>query len=258
MKLKFLKIALLVCVALLSDFFSAPALAGPVELKVGAYDFPPYFTKEKTSNKDDGSLIELALEILNKKQNQYHLKLVYITSEDRHDFFRENKYDVIFFEDLLWGWKDFDPLFVSMPVKDGEVVVSKTPITSPEESILNAKKIAGVNGYHYLTKGKMEKFKKGTGRIAVYSPSSVLLLVQQDRVDLGFTPKSYIENELRKDTSAALNLKYSQKIHTPYRLGVIAKKSGLLNKKDLHKLVDLLLQDAVFIYRLKSLGLYSQ
>ncbi len=133
------------------------AAAKPIEVRVGGYVFEPYIVEED-NGKWTGLTIDL-IEALNKQQKDYFFKLVHTSAIRRYDDFKSGFFDLIFFEDLKWGWKDIPTQYSDVFLTGGEFFVAlktKTNDTGLREKRnqeffkkLNGKRIAGVRGVHY-------------------------------------------------------------------------------------------------------------
>jgi len=70
------------------------------EVIVGAYEFPPFYIIKSKS----GITVDL-VKLFNQNQKKYHFKIITFPPKRRYAYFKNKKYDVIFFESMPWGWK---------------------------------------------------------------------------------------------------------------------------------------------------------
>ena len=89
-------------------------------------------------------------EEIKEKQNKYKFELV-ITSPKRRYNDLENKFDLIFFEDINWGWSGKNIEFTSLFTKDRELFISLTDYYSDTNFVkdIKTKKILITRGFHY-------------------------------------------------------------------------------------------------------------
>lgn len=238
---------------LLFTFSSTLSLAVK-EVKVGAYNFPPYFSKN-AQDKNSLSLVDLIVSLLNSQQKEFLFVIVPIAPEDRVSLFNAKKFDVIFFEDLNWGWSTSSNHFFPLPINDGEVFISRKKIVDHKDALKKASKLAGVKGYHYKLGGSKElAFTAGEGRLLTDSPESVLSLVVDSRVDLGIVSRSFFEMKKAGKPDLYNSIYSASKFDTSYNLGVVLQKnSPVISKKDFNKMLDYLTNNGVFIYQLQRL-----
>lgn len=119
-------------------------------VKVGGYTFPPYINSHNVNEKQNGLTFELIKE-LNNIQKEFKFEFVPTASSRRYIDYKKNSFDFIFFEDISWGWKDYDVVASRLIVKDEEIYIAKNKDGRDESYFEDKKnkKFVGIKGYHY-------------------------------------------------------------------------------------------------------------
>ncbi|MCE2596156.1 transporter substrate-binding domain-containing protein [Motilimonas cestriensis] len=120
-----------------------------ITIKVGGYPFSPYVTKAS-----DGTYSGLTLDVLkqlNKAQNKYNFTFVSTSSLYRYQAFSRNRFELILFENKMWGWQHVDFHTIPLPLDDGEVYITQNKPDRGQDFFddLKSKKLILVDGYHY-------------------------------------------------------------------------------------------------------------
>lgn len=126
--------------------------AKPVEVKVGAYRIPPFF--EHTANGQKGITVEL-IKYLNKNQSKYKFVIVETSPRRRYRDLENGYYDIIFFENSVWGWNSREVSFLeSKTFATGMdlYVAKRNPALKNQQDIfkdMNNKTYFLKSGFHY-------------------------------------------------------------------------------------------------------------
>ena len=212
---------------------TTPALA--VEVKVGAYEFPPYVT-------DQGGVSQRFIEFLNSNQGKYNFSLVRTTAKGRYDDLKSKKFDLILFEDKSWGWKD-QTVDVSSPFHSDATSYVALKDTSRNQSFFNAvtaKSLIVVRGYHYgfAQFNADEIFLKQHFKIEFAdTPQAVLESLFLRRGDIAVTTKSYLKMFTTYNPEASPKLLISEKPDQQYQLSAVIRKNGPINKSDFDRII---------------------
>ncbi|GAB1621964.1 hypothetical protein AAOGI_20140 [Agarivorans albus] len=91
-------------VALCPLFTSAKQLT---EIKVGGYDYPPYVIHDISTNRYSGVTLDI-LRALNHLQDEYSFRFVSTSRHHRHAAFSRQRFELILFENLEWGWQQLN------------------------------------------------------------------------------------------------------------------------------------------------------
>lgn len=169
--------------------------AAPIEVRVGAYHFPPYAIKPE-SDQPEGLLLQM-LGALNTVQQQYHFELVPTSVTRRYPDLATGRFDLIFFESPAWGWQDTPHQSIDLHIRDAEVYVARKEPGRDQHYFdhLQDKRLAVYSGYHYGFAGfnadpdyLREHFKVDF----TYSHDSNLKMVQVGRADVTVVSRSYL------------------------------------------------------------------
>ncbi|MGY3803289.1 substrate-binding periplasmic protein [Pigmentibacter ruber] len=215
----------LVCFILLLDNKGFPSTT----VKVGGYTFPPYVDQHNPSAKQTGITIELINE-MNKIQNDYKFEFVPTSSGRRYIDYKSNQFDMVFFEDIVWGWKDYDVISSELLTKDEEVYITKKK-EGRDQSYFNDKKnkkFVGIKGYHYAFasyNNDIDFLKKNFRAELTSDHDGSIQMILYDRGDIGIVTHSYLDFYLNKNPDVKDKIIISNKPDQIYNLGIIARKN---------------------------------
>ena len=135
-------------IILLSLIAIATANSKPQEVRIAAYEYPPYFTAEHSNH-----LVADIAEALNAMQSDYIFSVVHIAPNGRYDALSENGCcDIMLFEDRSWGWGmvDYSVALTAPLYADKERFVARKAINR-DQSFFQMKglRFGGIIGYHY-------------------------------------------------------------------------------------------------------------
>lgn len=181
---------------------SLAAQAAPVEVKVGAYHFPPYVNKPESPSPD--GLLPQLLALLNASQADYHFDLVPTSVTRRYPDLASGRFDLILFESPAWGWHDTPHQSLDLHIRDAEVYVA---LSQPERGQqyfeqLADKRFALYSGYHYGFAGfnaDPDYLKRHFKVDFTYSHDSNLKMVLVGRADLAVVTRSYLSQYLNRN-----------------------------------------------------------
>lgn len=249
---------LLACFVFLigADIFAATIV------KVGGYTFPPYLDQHTQSEKQSGLTIELINE-LNKMQSDYKFEFVPTSSSRRYIDFKSNQFDAIFFEDIAWGWKDYEVVFSNLIAKDDEVYIAKKK-EGRDQSYFNDKKnkkFVGIKGYHYAFanfNNDIDFLKKNFGAELTSDHDGSIQMILFDRGDIGIVTHSYLDYYLNKNPDVKDKIIISNKPDQVYSLGIVARKNMNPKIDAINKLIQNLKSNGTFkkmfkLYNLKEI-----
>lgn len=170
---------------------------GSTLIKVGAYPFPPYLN----INTRTGKTIEV-IELLNKIQTEYKFELVLTSPERRYKDLGE-KFDLMFFEDLNWNWKNQKIDSSQVFLKDEEVFITLAENYSGEDYFDNIKnkKILMISGFHYaFANYNTDKLylEKNFKPVFSTSPEHTIEFLLNKRADIAIITKSFLTQYLKK------------------------------------------------------------
>lgn len=190
--------------------------AKPIEVRVGGYVFEPYIV-ERENGQWGGLTVDL-IDALNRQQNDYFFKLVHTSAIRRYDDFRNGFFDLIFFEDLKWGWKDIQSKYSDVFLTGGEYFVALKHELSDRVArkerdqlffkSLAGKRVAGVRGFHYnfnQFRSTINVDRTDYEMVLAQNSVSCLTMILKDRADIAVVSRSLVnrfisENPQFRDT----------------------------------------------------------
>jgi ABC-type amino acid transport substrate-binding protein len=212
-----------------------------LEVKVGAYHFPPYAVER------DGEIFGITRHLvneLNKIQKDYKFVIYKTSAKNRYEDFVAKKYDMIFFESKVWGWAEHKEMnFTKKILLDGEVFISKSSKDKGQSFFnnLSDKSIAAFIGYHYkfadfnsdeaylkknfnieLSKSHLENIKK----------------VRESKVDLGIVTYSFLMKFLNDHPNERKQYLVSENYDQRYVLQFGMRPSNRLNQKKFSQILN--------------------
>lgn len=223
-------------------------------IKVGVYEFKPYYAP-----KDAKDLIRETIRLLNENQNEYDFKLFPIPAKRRYDSITNNTVDMVFYEDLSWGWKKVNVHFHPLPVTDGEVFFSRNSRKKTDEyfKTLNNKTIAVIMGYHY----SFTSFQDFEGKKFLFNLTSakdaeqVMDITLSGRADMGVLANSYLRYSAKTNKHFQNTLAISNIYDHHYKLGIIHGAHSKISNEKMALIVENLRQSTSYLALLKSIGL---
>lgn len=227
--------------------FTSPALGARTAIRVGAYQFPPYF--DAGTAKAEGLTVE-TVNILNSIQRDYNFEIQRLPANQRYAHFGK-RIDMFLFEDPAWEWSKNTYEFLPLDVEDGEVYITKSGAPSPKNfEELKAMKIAIVKGFHYGFAGldADERTLKRNFRVEMADDSDgAIHLVLIGVADVTVLAKSYIYEYIRQHPENRDKFTISNNYDSTYKLGVVFNPTGRIRREKLDPLISKLKKDERFI-----------
>lgn len=223
-------------------------------VKVGAYEFKPYHVTN-----DSKDITRETIRLLNSIQKDYEFKLVPIPAKRRYDSINNGTIDLIFYEDVAWGWKNSKIHFHPLPVVDGEVFFSRNSRNKTDEyfKVLNHKTIAVIMGYHYKFTSfqDFEKKKFPFQLTSAKDAEQVIDITLSGRADIGVLANSYLKYSIKTNKHFQNTLTLSSVYDHHYKLGIIQGTKTKITKEKMGAIVENLCQSDQYITILKGLDL---
>ncbi len=219
-------------------------------IKIGAYEFKPYFFE----NSNESLLVQI-VSVLNKEMPEYKFEIQTLPAKRRFQYFSENKVDFMIFEDQNWGWKKINHLFHNLGIEDGELFFGHNQKINNENyfKIFTKKSIVGILGYHYqITNFEEEPSKKYDFKfITVSNAENVMDVILKQRADIGILPKSYLSRYFEKHPAVENQLILSSNFDQKYKLGLISQPKSKISSEKLTKILNILRSnpEVISLYR---------
>lgn len=224
---------------LVAFYFFCLNLAASEVIRVGGYAFSPFVTKQLTGYR--GYTIDL-IEALNRLQDQYHFEFTPTAPGSRHNAFEHRRFDMIFFENMAWGWQLQAVDFIPFNIKDGDVMVAMAKPGRGNDYFnqLNDKTLIAVKNYHYGFTS-MERLRDELQLkyqvVQVKDNEHSLQALLRQRGDIAFVTHSYLQEQLRQLPELKSRLLVSSHYDNHYQLGIILRRDQKLNAHLLQKWV---------------------
>ncbi len=247
----------LVITAILFVFYLGNLAASEI-VNVGGYIFPPFVEKDKTG-KISGMTLDL-INSINKMQNEYQLKFVLTSSRRRYASFEQGEFDIIFFENLLWGWQKSAIEASRIFLQGGEVFIALKS-TAKQQSYfdsLNNKSISAMLGYHYNFanyNSDPEYLRKNFDIHLSSDEKNNIQLVLLAHMDIAIVTKSYLDKFLIEFPSAKEQLLISNKMDQRYQHSILIRKDSHLSVAKMNSLLNALEESGEYQLILDKYGI---
>lgn len=215
-----------------------------VEVKVGAYNFPPYVT-------DQGGVTQELVNLLNSSQSDFVFTLVATTSQDRYADLRSGKYDIILFEDPAWGWADTPAIPTAPFHADAAVYVALVKGNRRDDFFadLGTKTLLIRRGYHYgfAQFNPDEAFLTRNFRVKLYdTPQQIVDGLLAEEGDIAVITQSFLGGYLATHPGQRPKLLIANQVDQAYHLGALLRPDAPLSRAELESLVKILQQSGQF------------
>lgn len=186
---------LFICLSLLS---SNMTVAKSINIKVGAYEFPPFF---ETLQGQPSGITPLLVDAFNQIQSEYTFELVVTSPKRRYIDFERDRIQMLFFEDPKWGWKGYPVVTSKTFLHGGEVFIAKKKKGRDDTffSDLKQRRIAAMLGYHYKFadwNSDVEFLKKQFDIRLLSHANTIIKQVIKGKADIGIVSKAFLDREL--------------------------------------------------------------
>ncbi|MEN9437681.1 MAG: hypothetical protein RIR09_2336 [Pseudomonadota bacterium] len=203
---------------------------------VGVYPFLPFSTRT-------GGITQELVEAMNRFQTEYVFQLVQTSANRRYRDMERGAFQVIFFENIKWGWdaRDVEATRVYL-AGDGEVYVARSAPqrTQAYFESLSDKQLLLVTGYHYgFANHVADPDVLRQSYQVTYSPDGDISLrnLLQGRGDIAVVTKSYLAGYLKDNPQAAERLLVYDRYDQYYAHTALVKKGTRPSAEDIDKLL---------------------
>ena len=217
----------------------------PGIVKVGGYAFPPFV--DVSGKQTAGITIDLIRE-LNTVQDRYRFEFVPTSPKRRYHDFLQGAYDIIFFENILWGWEALPMDISKVFLTGGEVYIAKALPDRGQTYFdnLEGKSKTGILGYHYgfanfdaspvLLKDKYQMQLQTDHRLLIDT-------VLNGKADIAVVTASYLSYYLKRHPDVIPRLLISKKYDQAYRHTALIRKGTRPGADEINRLLDILEQN---------------
>lgn len=224
-------------ILILSLIAIASANSTPKEVRIAAYEYPPYFTTENAQH-----LVGDIVQALNAMQSDYQFSVVHIAPNGRYDALRpQGCCDVMLFEDRSWGWEQVDyAVQLSTPIyEDKERFVARKRINRGQSFFqVKGLRFGGIIGYHYSFVANEKDNRVLEEEYGIYlghSHQVNLRMLLNGRLDLIMLADAYIRSVLTEETRSKLLL--SEQHYGLHQLSAVTNPNKAINGDKLEVLL---------------------
>lgn len=236
---------------------ASPAMASQV-VRVGVTHFPPFYDVH-----ENGEVHGLGIDVinaLNTIQSDYLFQPVPASPLRRHAMFREGRFDMSFFDHVVWGWDrekvESTPVYLS----GGEVFITLKDPSKNQSYFSNIEKrsIAAIRGYHYhFTNFETDPkaLHKRFDITLTNSADHIIKLVEEKRVDIGIVTETYLLKYFQKHFTARAKFLTSNSYDQRYNFTTIVRKGFTPSAKKMNELMTQVRTDPRFKWMKDTYGL---
>ena len=219
------------------------------EIKVGLYHFPPFTI---TKGEQVGGLAIDLLALMNARQDKFEFVPVATSPSTRHKVLSLGRCDISMFEEIEWGWENYD-VDITEPFLDGEEVYIALAKPGRDQRYFNSfdnKTMVGVKGYHYrfANFNSNPEFLKKTFNMQL-TPSnlgSIKMVLQDQRGDIAVVTRSLLAQFINIHPEQKNRILISDKVDQTYHLSAVLRKGIALDIATLNDLLKTLKDDGSF------------
>ncbi|MEH6460364.1 substrate-binding periplasmic protein [Chitinimonas sp. JJ19] len=210
-------------------------------VKVGVVLFPPYIVLQQDAR---GSTLRVELlELMNSFQRDYRFVPVVSGPLRRFHDFDQGMYDLSFYDNLAWGWKDRAVDATKVFLRGGEVYVALARHGRDENYFadLSDKRMIGMRGYHYGFAGfnNDPAFLRERFQMSFTDDNEATLrLLLLERGDVAVVTEAYLAGYLIRNPQDKDRLLISRKKDQPYSHSIIVRRGARPTVDELNQLLD--------------------
>lgn len=215
---------------------------GPLVVKIGATEFPPYIIISDTG--EVSGIIGETIEYMNIVQNDYKFVAIPASAMRRHENFKKKFFDLSFYDNIEWGWDktQADPSDVFM--KGKEIYIAKAKPGRGQEYFTSFKNktMVGMLGYHYgfANFNSDPAFLRKTFNMQSSSSNeSSIKMILYERGDIAVVSDAYLNWYISKYPEVREKILISKKIDQNYLHTIIVRKDIRPTIAEINKLLSM-------------------
>ncbi|WP_250656141.1 substrate-binding periplasmic protein [Alkalimarinus coralli] len=233
-------------------------------IKVGGYEFPP-FVNSKNTERSQGATLDL-IESLNKIQNDYLFEFYPTSSKRRYMDFEAGRYDMIMFENIDWGWKDYPVEASKVFMTGGEVYIAYNRPERDQHFFddIAGKRMVGILGYHYgfADFNADEEYLSEHFNILLSTDHlrniRLILINRPELAEVAVVTRSFLGQYLNEFPEHKKALLVSDKFDQKYRHRILVRENAEITADEVNRLITELEADGTIDnlrqrYRLKHI-----
>ncbi len=248
----------LVCMLIVNMFVASfPAMASEI-VRVGVTHFPPFYDVH-----ENGEVHGLGIDVinaLNTIQSDYLFQPVPASPLRRHAMFHEGRFDMSFFDHVVWGWDREKVESTPVYLTGGEVFITLKDPSKNQSYFTDIEKrsIAAIRGYHYrFTNFETDPkaLHKRFNITLTNSPDHIIKLVEEKRVDIGIVTETYLLKYFQKHFTARAKFLTSNSYDQRYNFTTIVRKGFTPSAQKMNDLMKQVRTDPRFKWIKDTYGL---
>lgn len=217
-----------------------------VDVRVGAYHFPPYVVKPEGDHV--GGLLPELLQALNQLQSDYRFTLVATSTMRRYRDLQSGRFDLILFESPGWGWQGIAHTALDLHIEDAEVYVARLQPGRDEHYFddLSGKRMALYSGYHYGFadfNSDKQVLTQQYNAVLTYSHDSNLIMLLRGRADVAVVTRSYLRAYQQRYPEQSSALLVSQRVDQVYQHQALLRPQSAISPQAFSDLLKQLNRD---------------
>ena len=227
---------LITIITILSGLFFHAA-AEPIQIRVAAYEYPPYYSERMQSH-----LVGEVIAALNQIQKDYHFTLEPIAPNARYDALSaEGCCDLMLFEDIAWGWRNQElELHVTEPLLIGRERFVTLKHLNRDQRFFETKglRFGGIVGYHYPFAENEKDHRILEEKYGIYlghSHEVNLQMLLNGRLDLIMLSDQYLAARVSKTVREQLLI--SDKPYGVFNMATIISKNKKVDALRVERLI---------------------
>lgn len=228
---------LITIITILSGLFFH-ATAEPIQVRVAAYEYPPYYSEQMQSH-----LVGEVIKALNHIQQDYHFSLEPIAPNARYvALSADGCCDLMLFEDIDWGWRDEDiDLHVTEPLLVGRERFVALKHLNRDQRFFEMKglRFGGIVGYHYPFAANEKDHRileEDYGIYLAHSHEVNLQMLLNKRLDLIMLSDEYLAAMVPRSVKEQLLI--SKKPYGVFNMATVVNKNKNVDASQVEHLID--------------------
>jgi hypothetical protein len=228
----------LITIIIILASFIFKATAEPIQVRVAAYEYPPYYSENMPTH-----LVGEVIKALNQLQQDYQFVLEPIAPNARYlALSADGCCDLMLFEDVAWGWADEDiDLHVTKPLLVGRerFVALKHPNRDQRFFEMKGLRFGGIVGYHYPFAANEKDHRILEEKYGIYLGHSHrvnLQMLMNERLDLVMLSDEYLAAMVSDAVKRQLLI--SNKPYGVFNMATVINKNKNVDATYVAKLVE--------------------
>lgn len=221
------------------SLFFVPCQTAGDTINVGGYIFPPFL--EKNEGEYSGLTIDL-IDAMNQSQDSHHFQFIRTSSMRRYKDFQENKFDMIVFESIQWGWQDQEVTDSIVFLEGGEVYITKADSKKNQTYFdhFKGKSLLGYLGYHYgfanFNSDREILKKKFNAKMTTTHTGNILSIIEE-RADIAVVTNSFLDKFFLENPDLRKKILISEKFDQKYHHTVLIRKNFHFSVQQINQLL---------------------